>query len=110
MSTNNEIIKNQILSFINDKDKHEININNNYLLMKHSYKDNVFLYLKNIYDDASRTLKARYEYQGFYNLISNKFYDLGYQLSELIDLRGTLSCNRLKSKILDGIRGKLQKN
>lgn len=110
MSINNEkseIIKNQILNFINDKDKHETNINNKYLLMKHSYKDNVFLYSKNIYYDAMETLKARYEYQGFYNLISNKFYDLGYQLSELIDLRGTLSCNRLKSKILDGIRGKI---
>ena len=34
MSTNNEIIKNQILNFINDKDKHETNMNNNYLLMK----------------------------------------------------------------------------
>ena len=107
MSTNNEIIKNQILNFINDKDKHETIINNKYLLMKHLYNDNVFLYSKNIYYDAIETLKAKYEYQGFYNLISNKFYDLGYQLSELIDLRVTLSCNKLKSKILDGIRGKI---
>lgn len=107
MSTNNEIIKNQILNFINDKDKHETNINNKYLLMKYSYKDNVFLYLKNIYDDASRTLKARYEYQGFYNLISNKFYDLGYPLSDLMNLRSILACHKLESQILDGIKEKI---
>lgn len=107
MSTNNEIIKNQILNFINDKDKHETNINNNYLLMKHSYKDNVFLYSKNIYYDAMETLKARYEYQGFYNLITNKFYDLGYTLSGLMNLRSTLGCDKLKSQILNGIKEKI---
>lgn len=107
MSTNNEIIKNQILNFINDKDKHETNINNDYLLMKHSYKDNVFLYLKSIYNDASRTLKAQYEYQGFYNLISNKLYDLGYQFSRLTNLRSTLNYHKLESQILDGIKEKI---
>ena len=107
MSTNNEIIKNQILNFINAKDKHETNINNDYLLMKHSYKDNVFLYLKSIYNDASRTLKAQYEYQGFYNLISNKLYDLGYQFSRLTNLRSTLNCHKLESQILDGIKEKI---
>lgn len=107
MSTNNEIIKNQILNFINDKDKHETNMNNNYLLMKYSYKDNVFLYLKSICNDASRTLKAQYEYQGFYNLITNKFYDLGYKLSGLMNLRSTLGCHKLKSQILNGIKEKI---
>ena len=42
----NETIKNQILNFINDKDKYETKINDEYLLIKHLYKDNVFLYLK----------------------------------------------------------------
>ena len=53
------------------------------------------------------TLKARYEYQGFYNLITNKFYDLGYTLSGLMNLRSTLGCDKLKSQILNGIKEKI---
>ena len=103
----NETIKNQILNFINDKDKYETKINDEYLLIKHLYKDNVFLYLKNIYFNTISTLKDKYEYQGFYNLISNKFYDLKYSLSRLLNLRDTLSCKDLEMQILEGIIKKI---
>ena len=68
-----EIFRNQILDFINDKNRHEIIINDRYLLIKHLHKGTVFLYLKDIYSDAITTIQAKYEYQGFYNFISNKF-------------------------------------
>lgn len=102
-----EIVRNQILDFINDKDKHELIINNEYLLMKHLHKDTAFLYSKYIHSDAINTIYAKYEYQGFYNLISNKFYDLKYELANLINEKETAGMRKLKNQILDGIKEKL---
>lgn len=102
-----EIVKTQILDFINDKNKHEISIKGKYLLIKHLYKDNVFLYLKDIYSDAITTIHAKYEYQGFYNFITNQFFDVRYTLENLINEKETLGMNKLKNQILDGITEKL---
>ncbi len=102
-----EIVRNQILDFINDKNKHEIIINDKYLLMKHLYKDTVFLYSKDIDSDAVSTIYDKYEYQGFYNFISNKFYDLKYELENLTNEKDTVGIRKLKSQILDGVKEKL---
>ncbi len=102
-----EIFRNQILDFINDKNRHEIIINDRYLLIKHLHKGTVFLYLKDIYSDAITTIQAKYEYQGFYNFISNKFYDLKYELENLLNEKDTAGMRKLKSQILDGIKEKL---
>lgn len=102
-----EVIRNQILDFINDKNKHEIIINNKYLLIKHLHKGTAFLYSKHIDSDAIYTIYDKYEYQGFYNFIANKFYDLKYELANLINEHDTSGMRKLKSQILDGIKEKL---
>lgn len=102
-----EEIRNKIMEFIKDQSKHEIEINNKYLVMKHIYKGNVFIYLKHIFGEKMGDLIRGYTYHGFYNLKTNKFYDLRYSLSTLVDITNTLTSQDLEQQLIENIIKKI---
>lgn len=102
-----EEIRNKIMEFIKDQSKHEIEINNKYLVMKHIYKGNVFIYMKHIFGEKMGDLMREYTYHGFYNLKTNKFYDLRYSLSTLLDITKTLTSQDLEKQMLENIIKKI---
>ena len=95
-----EKIKNVLLEFIRDESKNQININD-CCIFKRKYKNNQFLYCQSPSYDELPTLKSAYCYVGFYNLVANKFFDLGYP----INYTKTESLNsEFKDKIIDEIK------
>lgn len=102
-----EEIRNEIMEFIKDQSKHEIEIDNKYLVMKHIYKGNVFIYYKEITGNKMSDLMSEYEYQGFYNLKTDKFYSVRYWLYKILDITHVDDCELLKERIIEGITNKI---